>query len=352
MNFPQPPKPSESPESTIAAAPPGADLWGSSSASASATAASGWERQVLEKLVLATIAEQRAARRWRIGARLLWVGLFAFVAWVWAAVLRDTAVTPARHAPHTAVIEVYGEIASWSDASAQRIVPALNKAFENDSAQAVVLLFNSPGGSPVQSGIIYDEILRLRQKYDKPVYAVVEEVCASGAYYIAAAADEIFVDKASIVGSIGVLMDGFGFTDAMEKIGVERRLLTAGENKGILDPFSPLSEKQRAFAQEMLDEIHAQFIEVVRNGRGERLHESADMFSGLFWTGQQAIEMGLADSLGSLGQVAREVVEQEEIVDYTPRDSLAERLAKEFGISLAQGAARALRTTAGVPRLR
>jgi len=250
------------------------------------------------------------------------------------------------------VVDVYGEISVSSEASAQRIVGALRRAFKNASARAVVLRINSPGGSPVQSGIIHDEILRLRQEYDKPVYAVVEEVCASGAYYIAAAADEIFVDKASIVGSIGVLMDGFGFTGSMEKLGVERRLLTAGDNKGFLDPFSPMSAQQRAFAQQMLDNIHQQFIDVVRSGRGARLRESAETFSGLFWTGEQAVEMGLADGLGSLGYVAREVVEEEEIVDYSPRDNWAERLAKELGVSLGQGVARTLRTALVQPLLR
>jgi protease-4 len=201
----------------------------------------------------------------------------------------------------------------------------------------------------VQAGIINDEIRRLKDKYKKPVYAVVEETCASAAYYIAVAADDIYVDKASIVGSIGVLMDGFGFTGLMDKLGVERRLMTAGENKGFMDPFSPQTEKQRAFAQSMLDQIHAQFIGAVKAGRGNRLKETPETFSGLFWTGQQAVEMGLADHLGNLDYVAREVVKAEELVDYTRRDNVAERLAKRFGAAIGEGSVRALKS---LPALR
>jgi protease IV len=224
------------------------------------------------------------------------------------------------------------------------VVAAIRNAFEDNGALAVVLLINSPGGSPVQAGIINDEILRLKAKHNKPVYAVVEETCASAAYYIAVSADKIYVDKASIVGSIGVLMDGFGFTGLMDKLGVERRLMTAGENKGFLDPFSPQTEKQRAFAQAMLDQIHKQFIGVVKAGRGARLKETSETFTGLFWTGQQAVDMGLADQLGNLDYVAREVVKAEDLVDYTRRDNVAERLVKRFGASIGQGMARAVQT--------
>ena len=241
-------------------------------------------------------------------------------------------------------MEIKGEIASGADASAELLVAALRGAFEDTGAQAVVLLINSPGGSPVQAGIINDEIKRLKLKHKKPVYAVVEESCASAAYYIAVAADKIFVDKASIVGSIGVLMDGFGFTGLMDKLGVERRLMTAGENKGFLDPFSPQTEKQRAFAQTMLNQIHQQFIDVVKAGRGTRLKETPETFSGLFWSGQQAIELGLADQLGNLDFVAREIVKAEEIIDYTRRDNVAERLVKRFGASIGEGAVRALQS--------
>lgn len=299
----------------------------------------GWERAVLEKLALGALEEQRLARRWRNGIRLAW--LIFLVLLVWFGMERGGATADVSK-PHTAVVEIKGEIASGSEASAELVVSAMRSAFEDKGAQAVVLLINSPGGSPVQAGIINDEIRRLKAKHSKPVYAVVEETCASAAYYIAVGADQIFVDKASVVGSIGVLMDGFGFTGLMEKLGVERRLMTAGENKGFMDPFSPQTDKQRVFAQAMLDQIHQQFIGVVKAGRGQRLKETPETFSGLFWTGQQAVEMGLADQLGNLDFVAREVVKAEELVDYTRRDNVAERLVKRFGASIGQGAAHAL----------
>jgi protease-4 len=290
---------------------------------------------------MAAIQEQRSARRWRNGIRLAW--LLFLVMMVWMGMQRGGPSTDVSK-PHTAVVEIKGEIASGSDASAELVVAAIRNAFEDNGALAVVLLINSPGGSPVQAGIINDEILRLKAKHNKPVYAVVEETCASAAYYIAVSADKIYVDKASIVGSIGVLMDGFGFTGLMDKLGVERRLMTAGENKGFLDPFSPQTEKQRAFAQAMLDQIHKQFIGVVKAGRGARLKESSETFTGLFWTGQQAVDMGLADQLGNLDYVAREVVKAEDLVDYTRRDNVAERLVKRFGASIGQGMARAVQT--------
>ena len=309
------------------------------------TSTPGWERNTLEKLAFASLKEQKATRRWKTFVRLSW--LLFFVVLVWMAMHRGTPTSSAS-APHTAVIEIKGEIAAGADASAEFINAALKAAFEDDGAKAVVLLINSPGGSPVQAGMMNDEIRRLKAKHNKPVYAVVEETCASAAYYIAVAADQIYVDKASIVGSIGVLMDGFGFTGLMDKLGVERRLLTAGENKGFLDPFSTQTEKQRAFAQAMLNQIHQQFISVVKTGRGARLKETPEMFSGLFWTGQQAIELGLADKLGTLEYVAREVVKQEEIVDYTRRDNVAERLAKKFGAAMGEGAMKAVRVMPGI----
>ena len=318
-----------------------------SSQSASSTARPpDWERQTLERLAFAHLEEQRAARRWRNGIRLLWLGVV--VAVLWLSFSRTTGTTRVNQA-HTAVVQIHGEIASDADASADWIVGALRDAFEDEGSQAVVLLINSPGGSPVQAGIINDEIRRLKDKHQKPVYAVVEESCASAAYYIAVAADQIYVDKASIVGSIGVLMDGFGFTGLMDKLGVERRLMTAGENKGFLDPFSPQTKTQRAYAQTMLDQIHQQFIQVVREGRGKRLKETPELFSGLFWTGQQSIELGLADALGSLDFVAREVVKAEDIVDYTRHENVAERLAKRFGAAVGEGAIRAMKS---IPSLR
>ena len=305
------------------------------------TSAPDWERNTLEKLAFASLNEQRATRRWKTFTRLSW--LLFFVVLVWMVSHRGTPTAGATIA-HTAVVEIKGEIAAGADASAEFINAALKAAFEDESAKAVVLLINSPGGSPVQAGMMNDEIRRLKIKHKKPVYAVVEETCASAAYYVAVAADQIFVDKASIVGSIGVLMDGFGFTGLMDKIGIERRLLTAGENKGFLDPFSAQTDKQRAFAQTMLDQIHQQFISVVKAGRGQRLKETPEMFSGLFWTGQQAIELGLADRLGGLDFVAREIVKTDEIVDYTRRDNVAERLAKRFGAAVGEGAVKAVRS--------
>jgi protease-4 len=305
----------------------------------------GWERETLERLAFAHLKEQRAARRWRNAIRLLWLGVVVTI--LWLSFSRGTGTTHVNQA-HTAVVQIQGEIASDADASADWIVSALRDAFQDEGSQAVVLLINSPGGSPVQAGIINDEIRRLKDKHQKPVYAVVEESCASAAYYIAVAADQIYVDKASIVGSIGVLMDGFGFTGLMDKLGVERRLMTAGENKGFLDPFSPQTKTQRAYAQTMLDQIHQQFIQVVREGRGKRLKETPELFSGLFWTGQQAIELGLADALGSLDFVAREVVKAEDVVDYTRHENVAERLAKRFGASVGEGAVRAMRSIPGL----
>ncbi len=305
-----------------------------------------WERATLEKLAFAALNEQKTARRWKTFVRLSWL-LFLIIL-VWMALHRGTP-TSDLSGPHTAVVEIKGEIAAGADASAEFVNAALRAAFEDAGAKAVVLLINSPGGSPVQAGMMNDEIRRLKAKHKKPVYAVVEETCASAAYYIAVAADQIFVDKASIVGSIGVLMDGFGFTGLMDKLGVERRLLTAGENKGFLDPFSAQSEKQRVFAQSMLNQIHQQFIGVVKAGRGKRLKESPEMFSGLFWTGQQAIELGLADQFGTLEFVAREIVKSEEIIDYTKRDNVAERLAKKFGASMGEGAMKAFKA---IPAIR
>jgi len=299
---------------------------------------SSWERQTIEKLALAAINEQRRARRWGIFFKLLaFVYLFAllFIGIGWVG---KKELSPGKH---TALVEVSGVIAPNSNSSADNVSAGLQEAFKDKRTQGVILRINSPGGSPVQAGYINDEIRRLRAKYpDIPLYAVVEDICASGGYYIAVAADRIYVDKASIIGSIGVLMDGFGFTGTMEKLGVERRLLSAGENKGFLDPFSPVLEPQKEHAQQMLGQIHQQFIGVVRAGRGKRLKETPDMFSGLLWIGQKSIELGLADALGSVEYVAREVIKAEDIVDFTPRENVAERLAKRFGAGVAEGLVR------------
>ena len=299
--------------------------------------ASNWERETLETLVFATIKERRAARRWSIFFRLAF--LLVLIVGLWTYLGLSFGSDDENLGRHTALIEINGEIEAEGSGSADNVIPSLNKAFADAGSAAVVMRIDSPGGSPVQAGIIVDEILRLKKGYpDKPLYVVVDEICASGGYYIAAAADKIYVNKASIVGSVGVLMDSFGFTGTMEKLGVERRLLTAGENKGFLDPFSPQSDKQKAHAQEMLNEIHQQFIGVVRAGRGKRLKETPEMFSGLFWTGSRAIDMGLADAYGSVESVARDVVKVEDIVDYTAHEGLPERVLKKFGAAVGAGA--------------
>ncbi len=292
------------------------------------------DRGALERVLLANLEEQRRARRWGILFKSLgFAWLFMLLILVF---LREDGDLGAR-AEHTALIELGGEIGGEDGIRADAVLAALASAFDNTHSKAVVLRCNSPGGSPVQAGQIHDEIKRLRARHkDKPVYAVVDEICASGGYYIAAAADRIYVDKASIVGSIGVLMNGFGFTRAMDKLGVERRLLTAGDSKGFLDPFSPVDPRQEAHARAMLDEIHQQFITVVRQGRGERLKEDPDLFSGLVWSGNHAIGLGLADELGSLDQVARDVVKAENVIDYTPTESLADRLARRIGTAIGE----------------
>ena len=296
-----------------------------------------WERETLERLVFATVREQRAARRWGIFFKLSFLLLAFFV--IWAYFDFGTGSGTESLGRHTALIEIDGSIDDEGSGAADTVIPSLNKAFADAGSAAVVLRINSPGGSPVQAGIIVDEIQRLKKGYpNKPLYVVVDEICASGGYYIASAADKIFVNKASIVGSVGVLMDGFGFTGLMDKLGIERRLLTAGENKGFLDPFSPQSDKQKQHALAMLNEIHEQFIAVVRAGRGKRLKENPEIFSGLYWTGAKAVEMGLADGFGTVDTVARDVVKAEDIIDYTAHEGLPERVLKKFGASVGAGA--------------
>ncbi|MDO4723744.1 MAG: S49 family peptidase, partial [Comamonadaceae bacterium] len=311
-----------------------------------------WERSVLEKLAMASIKEQRAARRWRIFFTLIFLGYLGFITWsIW----QKTVLQDPHAQAHTAVVRIKGVIADdEQEASAANLYRSLQKAFEAPNSKAVLLQINSPGGSPVQAGILRDEILRLKAKHGKPVYAVIGELGASAAYYVAVAADRIYVDKASLVGSIGVLMNGFGFTGTMDKLGIERRLLSAGEHKGFLDPFSPQEPADVAHAKTMLRQIHAQFIAVVREGRGARLKESPELFSGLVWTGEQAIALGLADDTGSVYSVARDVVKQDKIIDYTQRKSLADKLVRQLGStaghalgsSLGQEAVQALRAQA------
>lgn len=293
-----------------------------------------WERELVTKLATAALKEQRRARLWGIFFKLL---TFAYItlALLYAIDWKGRGdMTGGKK--HTAMVEVTGIIAPGSDASAEKVTGALQAAFKDKNTQGVVVRINSPGGSPVQAQTIYDEMRRLRKKYpDIPLYAVIEDVCASGGYFVAAAADRIYVGRSSIVGSIGVLMNGFGFTGLMEKLGVERRLITAGENKGMLDPFSPLEDKDKEYVKGLMKDVHEQFIGAVREGRGKRLKESPDLFSGLIWTGQKSIELGLADGIGSLEFVAREVVKAEEIVDFTQKENLAEKFAKRFGAAAA-----------------
>ncbi|HEV2007231.1 MAG TPA: S49 family peptidase [Burkholderiales bacterium] len=295
----------------------------------------GWERKILEKVALAAVAEQRAARRWGILFKsLLLLYLFAVLLVGIGWIKRGDLKSPGRH---TALVELRGVIASDGLASADNMTSGLQAAFKDSNTQGVILRINSPGGSPVQAGHINDEIKRLRVQYPNiPLYAVVEDICASGGYYVAAAADRIYVDKASIVGSIGVVMDGFGFTGTMEKLGVERRAITAGENKKFLDPFSPMNPAHKEYAEKMLGDIHQQFIAVVRSGRGARLKENPDIFSGLVWIGQKSIELGLADALGNVESVARDVIKAEDVVDFTPHENLAERVARKFGAAMAE----------------
>jgi len=291
-----------------------------------------WERDTINELVFASIKEQRRSRRWALVFRGFIAIYFVVLLVVF---LADSKSTPTELSEHTALIEVSGVIAAGSEASADNVVTALREAFKNKRAAGVILRINSPGGSPVQSGYINDEIVRLRAKYpNKPLHAVIVDICASGGYYIAAAADNIYADKASLIGSIGVIMNGFGFTEAMNKIGVERRLLTAGEHKGFLDPFSPINQKEVDHTKGLLAEIHSQFINVVKNGRGDRLADDEKLFSGYIWSGEKSLELGLIDGLGSSSYVAREIIGEEKLVDYTVKPTFIDRFADRLGTSM------------------
>lgn len=299
-----------------------------------------WERAALERIALAAIHEQRAARRWKIFFRFAFLAMWLLI---FVGIFSVSHETPVATGRHTALISLEGEIAADANANAKDIDRSLRRAFADDDTAGVVLYINSPGGSPVQAGIINSEIRRLRKKYPaKPLYVVVGDMCASGGYYVAAAADKIYVDRASIVGSIGVLMDGFGFTGLMDKLGIQRRLHTAGANKGFYDPFSPDTPAMDAHAQDMLDQIHQQFIDAVKQGRGARLRETPDMFSGLFWTGEKSVALGLADGFGDTGYVAREVIKAPDIVDYTEKEGISDRIARKFGAAVGAGAVHAL----------
>ncbi len=305
---------------------------------------------LIEKLLLAQVQEQRLARRWSMVRRLLSLAVVIWLAWIVFARGPGLSGADVSSGPHTAVIEVKGVIEADGEADGLMIMQALAEAFESKEAKGIVLRLNSPGGSPVQAGMVYDEIRRLKAAQpDKPVIAVVEDVAASGGYYIAAAADEIYVNQASLIGSIGVRMDSFGFTEAMKKLGIERRLLTAGDNKAMLDPFLPQKPEHQAAMRRMIQEVHGQFIEAVRKGRGDRLkapEPTAEVFSGMVYTGSRGIEMGLADGLGNVQSVARDRIKAEALVDYSRTPSLAERLAQRFGASAAQAFYGLLKTSA------
>jgi protease-4 len=293
-----------------------------------------WERRVITKLAQASLKEQKRARRWSIFFKFLVFAYITFMLYLFT----EPDISKAKIAKdHTALIELQGLIADGENASADNIVSALRTAFEDEKTRGVILRINSPGGTPVQAGYIYDEILRLREKHtETPLYAVVSDMAASGGYYVASAADEIYVSNSSIVGSIGVRMDSFGVVDAMEKLGIESRTLTAGENKALLDPFSPVNEKAVQHLQTMIDRIHQQFIDAVKKGRGDRLKETDDIFSGLIWTGDKAIEFGLVDKIGSASYVAREVIGAEDIVEYSVEQDVLERLVDRLGASTAR----------------
>ena len=295
-----------------------------------------WERDVLEKLATAGLVEQRRARRWGIFFKILGFGYLFIGLLLFLPLIGDSRAVVGKHGDkHTALVELKGVIAPDADASADNIVSALRAAFEDKKTAGVILRINSPGGSPVQSGYIYNEILRLRKENpDIPLYAVISDICASGGYYVASAAEKIYADQASIVGSIGVRMDNFGFVDAMKKLGVERRTLTAGENKALLDPFAPSNPEVNKHLQTLLNDIHGQFIAAVKQGRGDKLKEVKGMFSGLIWTGEQSVEIGLVDELASTSHVAREVLHAEDIVDYTIRPDFFSRFSREVGATM------------------
>lgn len=293
---------------------------------------------IVHRLAFAAINEQRRSRRWRIFFILLF---FAYITIVGIVLMgeggRTGGVKGSEEGKHTALVKMPGTIAIGEKAGAEIVIAGLESAFEHKETAAVILEINSPGGSPVQSAYIYDEIKRLRNKYESiPIYVVVSDIAASGGYFVAAAADNIYVNKSSLIGSIGVRMDNFGFVGLMEKLGVERRLLTAGENKGLFDPFLPEDAGQKAHLQQMLNEVHQHFIDAVKLGRGDRLSQQADLFSGLIWTGEKAIELGLVDDFGTTKSVAREIVKAETIIDFTPRDQLIDRIAKRIGAMIGQ----------------
>lgn len=300
----------------------------------SETSNANWGPAAMEKLLHATLTEQKRKRRWGIFFKLAY--LFVFLAVI--SMLSMDGTPGLEKKAHTALIDVKGVIMDGADSNADDLAAGLQAAFKNKHAKAIILRLNSPGGSPVQSGYVYDEIKRLRLQFpDKEVYAVCTDACASGAYYIASAADHIFAAPSSIVGSIGVYMGGFGFVDSIKKLGVERRLLTAGKDKGFLDPFSQIHPDQKLHAQQMLNQVHEQFIDAVVKGRGDRLKQDQELFTGLIWSGEEALKLGLVDGLGSPGFVARDVIKVPHIVDYSVKPDYFSRLTKMFTASFVDG---------------
>jgi protease-4 len=293
-----------------------------------------WERSVLEKVALASVIEQRRTRRWNIFFKLLLLTYIIFISSLAMSPMSD--VSTLSKGPHTAMVDVKGIIVSGGEADAESIIKSLKNAVKDPNTKGIVLRVNSPGGSPVQSSYVYEAIRELKNTHPTlPIYAVVEDLCASGCYFIASAADKIFVNQSSIVGSIGVVMNGFGFTDTMKSLGVERRLYTAGEHKGFLDPFSNVKPAEKAHVQGMLNDIHTEFIESVKSGRGERLAENPDLFSGLVWAGSESIELGLTDAIGDVRSVAKNEIGEEKIVDFTAQQPFLEKLAKSMGAATA-----------------
>ncbi|MGZ8189810.1 MAG: signal peptide peptidase SppA [Methylococcaceae bacterium] len=297
---------------------------------------SGWEREIIEKLALAAITEQTRARRWSVFFKSL---LFLYLVVVFGLAMYPkikTDISTAGNA-HTAVIDVVGMIAEDKEANAESIIESLRDAVKDPHTKGIILHANSPGGSPVQSSYVYEEIRKIKKAHPKlPIYAVVSDICASGCYYIASASDKIFVNPSSLIGSIGVLMDGFGFVDIMQKVGVERRLLTAGAHKAMLDPFSPPKEDETKYMQGLLDQVHQQFITAVKEGRGGRLKETTDMFSGLVWTGEAGVKLGVADGFGNDDTVAKEFIGAETLVDFTQQEKLLDKIAGKLGASFGQ----------------
>lgn len=293
-----------------------------------------WERDAIVKLASAGLQEQRRARKWGIFFKFLGFAYFGILLFSLLGGVNKTGMSNISER-HTALVDLSGVIAEGEEAGADNVVAGLRDAFENKNSAAVILRVNSPGGSPVQSAYINSEIVRLRELHpDKPIYAVIADICASGGIYVAAAADQIYANESSIVGSIGVITGGFGFVDAIDKLGVERRVMTAGEHKALLDPFSPVDEYEQQHIQTMLDELHQTFIDTVKQGRGDRLKDNPDLFSGLFWSGSKALELGLIDGIGSAGYVAREIVGEETIVSYTKKQDFLQRFADRIGSAI------------------